>query len=140
MFFIIANRVIFAAYNFAAYLKNIKSTYRQYAAMLLMLLFTAGWVLQAMHGFFSHHNHSHSVCEAAYDQGSNKHFHDERFAPEDPCPLCAVWFSTPELPEIPALHLTPKIATANSTLCAYSAPEVSRTCNFIYRRGPPAHV
>ncbi|MEI6408977.1 MAG: hypothetical protein WCR52_06325 [Bacteroidota bacterium] len=119
-------------------MKNVKSTYRQFSAMLLMLLFTAAWVLQATHDLFLHHKHSHSVCEAAYDQGSNKHFHDHRFAPENPCPLCAVWFSAPELPQIPALHLTPKIASSNSTLRAYIAPEVSRTCNCIYRRGPPA--
>lgn len=102
-----------------------------------MLSFTAGWVLRATHDLLLHHKHFHAVCEAAYEQDSNKHFHDERFAPEDPCPLCAVWFSSSELPEIPYLSLQAPKTGIQSCLPTYQAPEVCAVHYVIYRRGPP---
>jgi hypothetical protein len=111
--------------------------YRPILAFLLALLFTAGWALRAMHGLLLHSSHTHSICEAAYQQDSNKHIHGSEYAPEKDCPLCATWFSSVAL-VCPAVHL-PKapVFTDASGLIFLDRPDLLRINDITQRRGPP---
>jgi hypothetical protein len=111
--------------------------YRPISGFLLALLFTAGWGLRATHGLLLHSSPTHSICEAAYQQDSNKHIHGSEYAPEKDCPLCAAWFSSVTL-LCPAVHL-PKapVFIDTSGLIFLERPDLLRFKDITQRRGPP---
>lgn len=115
-------------------LKKQSSFYRIFGAYTLLILFAAAWMLRATHEFFLHHRH-HEVCAAAYN-GNTKHFHDERYA-ADTCPLCAFWFSIPELVSVTALVTTHADKPADSSTPIFLTPDVRCVCDTTYLRGPP---
>jgi hypothetical protein len=112
--------------------------YRQFTAYLLALLFTAGWMLRATHEMLLHTDHTHAICEAAYQQDSNKHLHGSEYAPKQDCPICAVWFSAVTLVS-PGTDLF-SIACLPEKLdfLKHNAPDSRRFYAIVQLRGPPA--
>lgn len=102
---------------------------------LLALVFVSSWSLKTVHTLVMHHaHHDVPVCAAAYE-GSSKHFHDERYQPDD-CSVCAFIFAVPEIVSVSVLLQPPALVAgremANPPSRCYSVDPDS-----VRSRGPP---
>jgi len=108
-------------------------------AGLLALVFVFSWSLKTAHTLFMHHaHHDVPVCEAAYDGSSSKHFHDERYHPDD-CSVCAFIFAIPEIVSVPVL-LQPPVLVAARAFIAPPTPFRPVEADAVRLRGPPATI
>jgi hypothetical protein len=113
-------------------------TRRHIAALLLLIGFSASWMLRAGHALLDHHDHTkHLVCETAAKEGTF-HIHDERYAPKPECSLCAFWFSVAELPAFPPEISVPVPDFSAPGQVFLSAVFIASEKDMAMRRGPPA--
>lgn len=101
------------------------------------MVFAATWSLKALHPLLAHHDHAeHPVCEIS-DAQQGTHLHDERYAGDDDCSICAFVLATPAV-QPAVLPLPHAVLPFVAATVAYHVPWLSKgSADLTRRRGPP---